>query len=122
MDQEQLKQNEEMSGAGSSPADTAVPAAGAPEEKKHVGPMIGIVIIVAVIILGGLYFLEQRAVDTTESGMTAQEVMQVPDETLNALETQGVSDEVADIEADLTDTDLSGLDAELEDIEAQLVF
>lgn len=42
------------------------------------------------------------------------------EDTTTALETQGTSDEVAVIDTDLQATDLNNLDAELDDIDAEL--
>lgn len=68
-----------------------------------VGPIIGIILILAVIILGGLYFWSQRA---NEDAMMTNEAI----ETIN---TQNTSDETTVIEADLNATDVENLDAEL---------
>lgn len=56
------------------------------------GPIIGTVIILAVIVLGGLYFWGQRG-DSTEQA-------------LDEMSAQSQSDEVADIQADLDSTDV----------------
>lgn len=125
MDQEQQNQNQGMNVAGGQPPEMGVPLSNVPEEKKHVGPLIGIIIIVVVIILGGLYFWGQKVnnvapQENTADSMTAEKVAGQADESLNALKTQGTSDSVADIEADLSATVLNGLDAEVGSIEAQL--
>jgi uncharacterized protein HemX len=70
------------------------------------GPVIGIIIILAVIVLGGLYFWGQR---TNE---TAQEEDNLAAE-LDEIGNQSSSDEVTAIEADLQSTDIESLDAEL---------
>lgn len=63
------------------------------------GPIIGIVVILAIIILGGLYFWSQRA--------------DVADQAVESINAQDTSDEAAAIEADLNATDVENLDAEL---------
>lgn len=68
------------------------------------GPLVGIIIIVIILILGGLYFWGQKASEAT----------------IEALETQSLSDEVGDIEADLDASGLGNLDREIGDIEAEL--
>lgn len=80
-----------------------------PVEPKSTGPVIGIVIIILIIVLGGLYFWGQRA---------DQNIME---ETQNAeLEmTQSESDDLTSIEADLNSADFDGLGAEVEVIEAE---
>lgn len=65
-------------------------------------PIIGIIIILAIIILGGFYFWSQRA---NETMMT--------DEAVESINRQNNSDTAAAIEADLDATDIENLDAEL---------
>ena len=79
------------------------------QKEGSVGPVIGTIIILAVIVLGGLYFWGQRASD------------KVMDETqLNAIvediTTQNESDAVTDIEADLNATDIDSIDREMNGI------
>ena len=101
-----------------------------------------IAIIVLVVVVGGIVvFLNrgpvyQKETLTVEQDLTPIELSQ---EELQALEDEGIeplsseedtkakelqnvrsSDELDAIEADLTETDLSGLDAELEAIESDL--
>jgi hypothetical protein len=70
-----------------------------------VGPMIGIIIILAVIVLGGLYFWGQRTSEGVLEDNTAAE--------LEEIQSQSDSDEISSIEADLQSTDIENLDAEL---------
>lgn len=103
---------------------------GVPEEKKPVGPMIGIVIVVIVLIAGAVYaFLnfkqsvgEQPGVmkQEVDPGMMSGETSLVPDATVTALSEQGASIDLSEIQKDLQATDLSGLDAGLSDISASL--
>jgi len=62
------------------------------------GPVIGAIVILAIIILGGLYFWSQRAGNDT---------------VIDEINTQSGSDETSAIEADLDATDIENLDAEL---------
>lgn len=81
-------------------------------------------IVVAVVIMGvvtAVYFwpkisemIKNRASDQSEV------LSNEPDTTTQALEQVSQSDEVADIETDLSTTDVSNLDKELSDIEAEL--
>ena len=91
----------------------------APQEKT-VGPIVGAVIIVVVLVLGGLYFWGQKIAEERTTPQTAEEILEAPDEVLESLEQQGASDEIEDIEKDLNATELENLDAELENIEAEL--
>ena len=69
------------------------------------GPIIGIIVILAIIILGGLYFWRQRV---NEEAYEAES-----EETMEAINTQSESDDASSIEADLNNTDIDNLDAEL---------
>jgi hypothetical protein len=64
------------------------------------GPVIGAIVILAVIILGGLYFWGQRSGDDT-------------DRAVDEANMQSDSDEAAAIEADLESTDLEDVDVEM---------
>lgn len=87
--------------------------------EKSVGPAIGIIIIIAVIVIGGLYFWGQRATtksnetNTTETGATVQD-----DQNIIDLKNQSSSDEIDSIQADLEATDLDQLGSGVDSIEA----
>lgn len=68
------------------------------------GPIIGTIIILVVIILGGLYFWSQR--DNTDSATENR---------VESIETQGDSDDVSSIEADLEATNVNDLGSELDE-------
>ncbi len=88
-------------------------------EKKSAGPLFGIIIIVVLIVLAGFYFWAQLG---DRDVMTAEEIAAEIDPNLESLESQSLSDEIADIEADLDATGLDDLDMELEDIDLELNF
>lgn len=84
-------------------------------EKKSAGPLVAVIIILALIIIGGLYFLKTRSnqnmyvpAETTEDSVTA------------SLNQQGTTDDLSSIEADLNATDLNNLDQGAAVIEAEL--
>lgn len=81
-------------------------------DSKSWGPTIGLVIILALIIVGSLYFFIN---DESPIGPSANEpsVTDIENE-LGDFRSLDDSDELASIEADLEKTDLSNLDAELE--------
>ncbi|MDO8729250.1 MAG: hypothetical protein Q7K26_05215 [bacterium] len=60
--------------------------------------IFGVIVILAIIILGGLYFWNQRI---------------SKDAAIDEINTQNNADEAATIEADLNATDIENLDAEL---------
>lgn len=72
-----------------------------PETGSSAGPIIGAIVILAVIVFGALYFLGQR------------EDSAILNEELNSIRMQSDSDEAAAIEADLNATEIENLDAEL---------
>lgn len=89
------------------------------KEESSMGAVVGAIIVIVVIVIGGLYFLSQR-VQEVDSGIEPNQIRREEDQATLDLMLQNPSDEIADIEADLVDTDLSNLDQELGNIEAEL--
>lgn len=97
-------------------------------EKKSggTGILIGSIIIILILVLGGAYFFFMRKggneiQDTTENTEeTANDIANTPDANLEKLSTQGTSDSVTDIEKDVDDTNLTGLDTELNSVDQEL--
>jgi flagellar basal body-associated protein FliL len=86
--------------------------------EKSIGPAIGIIIIIAVIVIGGLYFWGQRvskqkAVPTPENNSTT-----TIDQNIQNLQKQSSADDINSIEADLNATNLNQLGSEMNGIEA----
>lgn len=92
----------------------------AEEHGVQVGPIIGSVIIIVILVLGGLYLLGKKVSEEGALAPEPQEIRSAPDEVRASLETQGTSDAVQSIEEDLDATPLDGLDTELRDIETEL--
>ena len=107
------------------------------ESPSHLGPVLGVLIVILVLILGGLYLWGSTLVNETLPERYAEDLPQprmpsaeiAPEPTpgnadaradVNALETVSTSDEIDAIEADLEATDLDSLDAELDAIDAEL--
>jgi uncharacterized protein HemX len=92
--------------------------------KKPIGPIIGIAIIVVIIIFGGLYYwggkINNQELRNAQESVTAEEILNQQDASVESLQVQSTSDEIADIETDLDLTDLENLDAELGNIDAEL--
>lgn len=85
------------------------------EEKKSMGPLIAVIIILALIIVGGLYFLKQRS----------SQPAYVPPVTENdsitaSLNQQSNSDDLNSIDTDLNATGVDNLDQGAAVIEAEL--
>lgn len=88
--------------------------------EKSMGPLIGSIIIVVILIAGGFYLWNK---EMTEDEMAGEDNMMMDDSgttmmegdvKTKALETQNTSDETSAIEADLNATDLNNMDAELQ--------
>ncbi|HEY4487109.1 MAG TPA: hypothetical protein VJB70_05295 [Candidatus Paceibacterota bacterium] len=89
--------------------------------QNSIGPIAGVVLVIAILAIGGFYFFGKELSQRTEAP-SAEEILSAPDQALQNLQTQGTSDEVTAIEADLTSTNLENLDAELNTIETELNF
>lgn len=90
-------------------------------EHKSQGPggIAGIIIIIAIVVLGGLYLWGQALEEREQS---AEEILNKPDQTTQELKQQSTSTAIESIEKDLETTGLDNLDKELEDIESELNF
>jgi uncharacterized protein HemX len=126
MEQDQMNQEENVTPENTESevpqqpnADVGNPMVPSDEKEKPVGPIVGAAIIVAILILGGIYLwatLSSRNV----GNMTGAEILSQEDEALKDLQKQGISDSISDIEKDLNNTDISNIDKELENIESEL--
>jgi len=84
-----------------------------PHTDKSIGPAIGIIVIIAVIVLGGLYFWGQRidqqkavtpVVQDTSTTVQQDAMMQA---SADAMQAQNTADDTATIEADLSATNVT---------------
>ena len=103
-----------------------------PEKKRSMlGPILGVLIVILVLILGGLYLwgttLKDEPAPIVQPDIVTPTVEEdnVPttsdvDGQVEALETVSASDEIDAIEADIESTNLDALDSELSDIDAEL--
>ena len=94
-----------MANGGGSPSMT-------PKNDTQWGPMIGIVIIIVLLILGGLYYWGEKGMRSDDAGLSADEVLNQEDSVTASLEVQSDSTSLSSIEADLNATDLEGIDSE----------
>jgi hypothetical protein len=83
--------------------------------KKSMGPLIAVIIILALIIVGGLYFLKERS-----SQKIYVPPAQTTDGITDSLNKQDTSDDLNSIEADLNATDINNLDQGAAAVEADL--
>lgn len=76
-----------------------------PKMEGSSGPIIGVIVILALVILGGLYFWGERRDSTPAPAPTTQGV--------GDIRAQSGSDGVSAIEADLEATAIESVDSEL---------
>lgn len=76
------------------------------DNKKSYGPLIAVILILAIIIIGSLYFLNERASQPSYAPIEAQQ----NDDITATLQLQGKSDDLSSIEADLNATEVDNLD------------
>ncbi len=75
------------------------------KQNGELGAMIGIIIVVIILIIGGLYFAKQRM----EKSRQFQK-------TLNEGQVLTTSDEVTDLESDVESLNFDGLGADIENL------
>lgn len=90
-----------------------------PQAESGTGPLIGVIIVIIVIIIGGLYFWGQQ-IEKRVSVESDTEIAGENDPASQNLQTQDSSTEINSIESDLNNTDLDGLDKEINTIDAEL--
>jgi len=93
------------------------------DSSKSIGGIIAAIIIVAIIIVGGIYiFIGGGASEApiNPNGSVMEDTLPTSDESAPEIGTQGTTDDLTEIEEDLSSTVLEGLDAELEEIEAEI--
>ncbi len=83
-----------------------------PKSDTQWGPIIGIIIIIALLVLGGLYYWKEKGPSGRDMGPSADEIMSEQDSVTASLETQSDSSSLSSIEADLNATNLEGIDTE----------
>lgn len=91
----------------------------------HLGPMLGALILLVVIVIGGLYLWGQ-SLTKTDPAFQERVIINNEPETPRALvdaqilETLSPSDDLGAIEADLNSTNLDSIDADMTTIDAEL--
>jgi len=80
---------------------------------QSLGGLIGIVVIIGILVIGGLYIWGKNIVENGGPSQTT-------DAATEALNSQSSSTKASDIEADLNATNLENLDKELGDINAAI--
>lgn len=87
-------------------------------KSKSVGPVIGLIIILALILLGGIYFYSTRS-DNTPIPVEQDGGIGATPETTDtaAIESQSTSDDTSSIEADLETTNMDSLDSDFKELQ-----
>lgn len=90
------------------------------QNKSSIGSIIGIIIIITIIILGGLYFWGKRVEESKYKQQVINEVQNQPQDTnivMNEaamIKATGSGDDLNSIEIDLGNTKTDNLSAELD--------
>jgi len=114
------------------PDGSFVPTTASSEKTTRLGIILGVLIVLLVLILGGLYLWGATMMDTNMMN-DEQPLMERPtaaqnnepesttaDAQVQALETVSTSNDINAIEADINSTNLDSLDTELNAIDAEL--
>lgn len=84
-----------------------------PNNENSVGPVIAIIIVLAMIVLGGLYFWNERSKMNSINDSLPQSTA---DEVAASIEKQSTSDDTGAIESDLNNTQVDNVDQELQSL------
>ena len=104
---------------------SAEPKTFSEEHQNHVGPILGVLVVVLVLILGGLYLWGSMITSSNNEARVERVIPNNEPETPRAaadtqiLEIMSPSDEISAIEADLESTQLDSVDADLNTIDAE---
>ena len=103
--------------------ETPVPAPTTPmvtSNDKSSGALIGTIIVIVVLVVGGFYLWNTKVQPMIEQKNTPPIESVASDETskttIEQLSSQATSDETSSIQSDLSATDMSGLDKDLQAI------
>lgn len=83
--------------------------------ESSAGPIVATIIILAVIILGGLYFWGQRNSAGNDTTVPTPATTNQTNPT-STIESQSSSDTTSSIDADLTNTNTEGIDADIQSL------
>jgi len=86
------------------------------ENKSSIGGIIGTIVIIAIIILGALYFWGKRIEESRNTQSLVTDTVQPAVETISeaaAIKSIGSGDDLGSIEADLNNTNTENLGIEL---------
>jgi hypothetical protein len=109
--------NQETSNKINTPIQNMVESA---TKDSTVGPLIGSIIVILLILIGGLYFLSSL-ISTKKTEIQVEQAQEEQADTLKVEEAakQSNSDDVQSIEADLKATNIDSLDKGLTEIDKE---
>lgn len=84
------------------------------ENRAGLGPTIGTVIILLIIIVGGLYFWMHRAKTVSPAASGDQAATAPADTDVQAVSAQSSSDDTASIQSDLNATNVDTIDSSIQ--------
>lgn len=91
-----------------------------PHQERSVGPVIGLVVILVIIVIGGIYFWHSRQTGQNPAApgpaTNQTEPQQNAEQSVDTIKTHSSSDDVASINADLNNfnqNDINSVDTEL---------
>jgi hypothetical protein len=97
-----------------------------PVRETSWGTIVGIIIVVVVFAIGSLYFWgkevanRQNALPPVDENKTGQDILGQTDATTEALKQQDTSDTLSSIEKDVNATNLTNVDTETNNIDAEI--
>ena len=96
------------------------------KDKKSMEVIFGLILVVIILVIAAFYFLgndknlETPPAEEVETGQPESKTVPEEDFKTRALEKQGTTDEIDEIQKDLESTDLENLTEELNQIEGEL--
>lgn len=84
------------------------------QNKTSIGSLIAAIIIIAIIVLGGLYFWGKRIEESRTSPTTEENGQALQQTEAERIADTGSSDDTASLEQELNSTVTTGLDTELQ--------
>lgn len=92
------------------------------ENGGEVGPILGIIIVLIVLVSGALYFFFQKIEKIRENGPaeSAREILEEKDSITENLKSQSKSDSISAIKKDIEETNLNNIEEGIEHIEKEL--
>ena len=91
-----------------------------PKKSGGMGPILGILIIILLLIVGALYLWGEKLSQEDGATQTQTENTGYEDAATAALSQQGSSDDLSSIRADLESTNTTNLDAGSSDIDSNI--